>query len=194
MPAPTPTQPLRPTAKAAGLISLRQVVAELESEGVWPLTPRSARPSLHEGWVEFITRHNWQWFCTFTFREEVHPEKADKLFRLWCALLDESILGRYWHRKNKRYMRVQWVRGLEWQKRGVLHYHALLRNIAPYRDGSTDRLFWAEEWNRLAGIARIYPVDDVAGAAGYISKYCAKGGEVDFCAALSPQVRLFNGS
>jgi hypothetical protein len=165
-------------------------VAGLEAEGAWPLSPRPRRSPLQEGWVDLIARHDWQWFGTYTFREEVHPEKADKLFRLWCALLDESHLGPTWHKKSKRKHRLQWVRGLEWQKRGVLHYHALLRNLPAYQDGAADRLAWGEVWNKYAGIARIYPVSEVGGVAGYIAKYCAKGGEVDICDQLSPQPRL----
>jgi len=176
-----------------GLLSLRAVVAGLEREGVWPLSPRPRRP-LESAWVEMIQRHDWQWFATFTFREEVHPEKADKLFRLWCALLDEMHLGKNWSRKNKAPHRLQWVRGLEWQKRGVLHYHALIRNLPPYRDGLEHRQFCAGEWDKLAGFAYILPVAEIGGVAGYISKYCSKGGEVDFSFNVTPQARLLDGT
>lgn len=188
----TPADVLSPGTRNSvpGLLSLREVISGLEAEGVWPLSPRPRQSPLQSAWVELIARHDWQWFGTYTFREAVHPEKADKLFRLWCALLDESHLGPHWHKKSKRNHRAQWVRGLEWQKRGVLHYHALIRNIPPYMDGASQRLVWGEEWNRLAGIARIHPVADIGGAAGYISKYCAKGGQVDICDMLSPQTRI----
>jgi len=174
-----------------GPVSLAGVIAGMEREGTWPLSPVPSKSvALQSAWVELISRHDWQWFGTFTFREEVHPEKADKLFRLWCALVDESHLGSTWHRKSQQKNRLQWVRGLEWQKRGVLHYHALIRNLPAYRDGFSDRLTWAGKWNELAGFGLICPVAEIGGAAGYISKYCAKGGEVDVCPALTPQPRL----
>jgi hypothetical protein len=87
---------------------------------------------------------------------------------------------------------VQWVRGLEWQKRGVLHYHALIRNLPPYMDGLKDRQHWAGEWDKLAGFAYILPIAEIGGVAGYIAKYCSKGGEVDVSFNLSAQPRLFN--
>jgi hypothetical protein len=171
------------------------MIASMERDGAWPLTPVPSKSvSLRSAWVELISRHDWQWFGTFTFREEVHPEKADKLFRLWCAFIDEAHLGsKKWYRPNQRKNRLQWVRGLEWQKRGVLHYHALIRNLPAYRDGFDDRQLWAGKWDYLAGFALLLPVAEIGGVAGYIAKYCAKGGEVDVCPQLSPQPRL-NGS
>jgi len=191
MSSASPSATSRPESQGSGrLLSLREIVAGLEAEGVWPLTPRPRRP-LEAAWVEMISRHEWQWFGTFTFREEVHPEKADKLFRLWCALLDESHIGKRWRKHPDK--RLQWVRGLEWQKRGVLHYHALIRNLPAYRDGLEDRQRCAAEWDKLAGFAYILPVAEIGGVAGYISKYCSKGGEVDFSFNCTPQARLFDG-
>lgn len=193
--SPSPAQGSSPSPVAAGegLFSLADVVARLSSGNEWPLSSRPSPSPLQSAWVDLISRYDWQWFGTFTFREAVHPEKADKLFRLWCALVDEAHLGKnLWHKESRRLDRLQWVRGLEWQKRGVLHYHALVRNLPAYRDGYDSRQSWASEWERLAGFALLLPVAEIGGAAGYIAKYCAKGGEVDVCSVLSksPQPRL----
>jgi hypothetical protein len=185
-----PKGPVSGSSRAPGPSSLAAIVAGMEQDGVWPLTPRRRHP-LEQGWVEMISRTPWQWFGTYTFREEVHPEKADKLFRLWCALLDERHLGKRWRKHPER--RLMWVRGLEWQKRGVLHYHALIRNLPAYRDGFDARQLAADEWDRLAGFAYIVPVEEIGGVAGYISKYCSKGGEVDFSFNCTTQARLFDG-
>ena len=183
-PIPRP-ETFSPGVKTLGLLSLRETVATLESEGVWPLAPAPKSAPLLDGWSSFLTRFDWQWFGTFTFREEVHPEKADKLFRLWCALLDESNLGAGWWRPQKKKHRVQWIRGLEWQKRGVLHYHALLRNLPAYRIGLQDRQHWASEWDRLAGFSKLETPESQDDCASYVAKYCSKGGQVDVCPSLT---------
>jgi len=183
---PTPPEAIQPrSSNRPGLLSLRETVAGLESEGVWPLSPSSKSVPLVSGWSDFLTRYDWQWFGTFTFREEVHPEKADKLFRLWCALLDESLLGRNWWRPQKKKLRLQWIRGLEWQKRGVLHYHAMFRNLPAYCTGFETRLMWAAEWDKLAGFAKIEAPESQQDCVAYVAKYCSKGGEVDVCPTLS---------
>jgi hypothetical protein len=38
--------------------------------------------ALQRAWVTFLRQWAWQWFCTFTFREIVHPEAADNAKRL----------------------------------------------------------------------------------------------------------------
>jgi hypothetical protein len=42
-----------------------------------------------------------------------------------------------------------------------------------------------DEWNSMAGYARIYPFEAGRGAEYYICKYAAKGGEIDFGGPLS---------
>jgi len=196
MPAPPRAAIGAPSSnlRGSGARSLAQVVAGWESQEAWPFASRPQEPLQH-AWSEFLTGFDWQWFATMTFSQEVHPEKADKLFRLWCALLDESNLGvGRWSRKSNRKRRCTWVRGLEWQKRGVLHYHALIGNLPAYTIGANDRLLWAEKWLALSadrsgkpitGISRIWPLTDTYGAASYVSKYCAKGGQVDVSSNLS---------
>lgn len=143
------------------------------------------RSPLQRGWIELIARTEWQWFATFTFQNEIHPETADKSYRYWCRLLDESN-GYRRNTRSTHKLRCTWVRGLEWQKRGVLHFHCLIGNLPWAVDSKAARAFWQETWFTMLklGIARIYPVEEVGGVAGYIAKYCSKGGEID----LSPNL------
>ena len=62
------------------------------------------------------------------------------------------------------------------QKRGVLHYHALIAG-----EGLQDlrRLTFMDEWDELAGYARIEPLRSSQAVYSYISKYVTKGGEID---------------
>jgi len=168
-------------------LSLVDIARALEDTGALP-TESDAVP-LKTCWANFISGWEFQWFCNFTFREKVHPEQADKQFRLWVARLDEANIGGSWHRPHKRKKRATWIRGLEWQKRGVLHYHALVGNLPPYRTSEIDRLVWMERWEKqtdICGFSRIFPVTEQFGVAEYISKYCAKGGEVDVSPWLEP--------
>lgn len=130
-----------------------------------------------QGWEALLDRYRWEWFATYTFKDARHPESADKLFRVWMSKLQRSVAGNRWYRKPED--TVRWARGLEWQKRGVLHYHALLFHRRGLNRVAR-RLHWMDEWERLSGaFARILPCDSSAAVRAYIAKYCGKGGEVD---------------
>jgi len=82
---------------------------------------RRERLPIETAWVKFLTNYEWQWFATFTFKDATHPEAADKRYRFWTKLLDDSN-GYRPQRKQTHKRRCMWVRGLEWQKRDVLHF------------------------------------------------------------------------
>jgi hypothetical protein len=124
-------------------------------------------------WAEFLSRYEWAWFCTLTFRESVHPEKADKLFHVWWCMINARLFGRRWYKKGRC---VRWVRAIEYQKRNVLHYHALIGGKGT--PGLKAREF-EEAWFELAGICRMSLVESQGAALAYISKYVSKGGQID---------------
>lgn len=147
------------------------------------------RSLTEDAWVAFLSCHEWQWFGTFTYKDPIHPEAADKQFRFWTRLLDSA------HGVTRKAPvtapdRVMWTRGLEWQKRGVLHYHALIRSV-PWPLQCQQHRDWSEkQWFEIAnGFAMIKPAtsEDVL---SYVTKYSAKGGEVDF----SPNFELPDGN
>lgn len=139
-------------------------------------------------WVELLGRYEWAWFCTFTFKEPIHPEAADKKFRYWVAKVAESYLGKTWRTKPKK--EPQWVRGLEWQRRQVLHYHALVTNIPACYIELHWRVFFWELWRSLdnGGVARIDPCDGRSAVYSYLTKYVVKGGEIDISASLRASI------
>jgi len=139
-----------------------------------PCDPRSRNPQqqLKEAWADLLSRWRWEWFCTLTFVEErVHPERADKCFRVWLARVNEAVFGKRWRRQGKG---VSWARGVEFQRRGSVHFHVLIAGV-----GEARRLAMMDEWSKLAGWARIRPVKRQDLVRKYVSKYTAKGGEVD---------------
>ena len=77
------------------------------------------RAALRDAWIAFLGRWEWEWFCTFTFRDLVHPEAADKRFRVFISQANRVLFGIRWS-KHERGLR--WVRALEYQKRDVIHY------------------------------------------------------------------------
>lgn len=138
-------------------------------------------PTLQAAWSAFLAQFEWQWFATFTFRDPPHPEGADKKWRVWVNLLNRSLYGRHWSRSPGR--GVYWVRALERTKADVLHYHALLGD-AEDLNARARRLTWMDEWNRLAGYAKIEVPRGSQFVASYVSKYVTKGGEIDCSESL----------
>jgi hypothetical protein len=140
-----------------------------------------------EGWEALLGRYEWDWFATFTFESEKHPEAADKVFRVWMSKLQRSVAGNSW--KKKPADTVRWARGLEWQRRGVLHFHALLYHRLGLNQ-LQQRFAWMAEWQALTGsFAKILPCDSSGAVRGYIAKYCGKGGLVD-CSRDLPTVEV----
>lgn len=136
---------------------------------------------LKEAWVEFLSRYTWDWFCSFTFRGEIlHPEKAGKTFSVLISKINRALYGRRYYQHKKS---IRWVRAIEMQKRGVLHYHALL---AGDRLQSLRRLTFMDKWDELAGYARIEPLRSSQAVYSYISKYVIKGGEIDIGGNFEP--------
>jgi len=114
----------------------------------------------------------------FTFRDLVHPEAADKRFRVLLSQANRVLYGHRWHKKGEG---IRWVRALEYQKRDVIHYHALMAGVQDLR-----RLTWMDRWHELAGYARIESIESAAAVARYVSKYVVKGGEIDLGGPLVP--------
>ena len=146
------------------------------------LTPQECnRLAVREAYIDFLTRFEFEWFATFTFRTDTHPESALKRFYLFASSLNSRLYGRNWQRDGK--IGVYWVNAIERQKRGVIHFHALL--AAPGNlNTQARRLFWMDFWFRLAGIARIERVDSNVDVAAYVSKYLTKGGDIEFSRSL----------
>lgn len=124
------------------------------------------RPDLRDVTGEWLAGFPWDWYATMTFAELVHPEQAAKRWRHWVRDLEK-----------REAHRVRWARALEYQRRGVIHYHALVWfGGAP----QARRLTAMDRWHELGqGFSRIVTYDPDLGATHYLGKYLAKGGEID---------------
>jgi len=158
-----------------------QALAEVQRARSSEEAERALADPVRAGWLEVLARHSWDWFATLTFRgsesrgvrgaqRDVHPEAAHKVFKCWLNLVNRKVYGRRWYRKCGG---VTWVRAMEWQKRGVLHFHVLLAGVPD----EVRRLRAMDEWFQLAGIARIEPIESQRVVELYVSKYVAKSQE-----------------
>jgi len=129
--------------------------------------PEPVRPNLKEPLGTWLGRFPWDWYATMTFAEPVHPEQAARRWSRWVGDLEQ-------HQER----RMRWARALEYQKRGVIHYHALI-----WFGGASEarRLTAMDRWFEIGqGIARIFTYNPQLGATHYLGKYIAKGGEIDY--------------
>ena len=111
----------------------------------------------------------WDWYATMTFAHHVHPEQAGRRWARWLRALEKQAA-----------CRVRWARALEWQKREVLHYHALVWFEQQDLAGGPPRLAAMKKWEEIGGgFSRIVAYDPARGGGYYLGKYVAKGGEVD---------------
>jgi hypothetical protein len=117
------------------------------------------RRPLSQAWGEFLSGFNWEWFLTLTFREPQESFRAHRLFRRFAGQINRAAGNS-----------VAWFMVFEYGSRlGRLHIHALMLNVA-----HLSRFHWMEEWNKVAGYARILPFAQGKGAAFYCAKYVTK--------------------
>jgi hypothetical protein len=129
------------------------------------LNPEKRRPELGPEYGQFLAALPWDWYGTFTFAEWLHPERAAQIYEAWARDLAEDAGKIQTH-----------ARALEYQKRGVVHFHSLIWNVA----AGQRRFRWMQTWETMGGgISRIFEYDRARGAAYYLPKYIVKNGEVD---------------
>lgn len=128
-------------------------------------TPSVARPDLREPYGEWIAAQPWDWWATFTFAVWLHPDQAAQRYTEWARQLQAE---------TETVMRH--ARALEYQRRGVPHFHSLIWGVKR----RTKRKAWEEKWEEIGGgWCAIYPYDRDKPASFYLGKYAVKGGEID---------------
>jgi len=158
---------------------------------------RRDEPELLRAWMQFLSRWKWDWFATLTFRFDddsspsyrtkvrhplLHPERADKVSRVWVSKINRALFGPRWARHGDG---VWWIRAEELQRRGVLHYHSLLGGVSELK-----RLTWMDEWDKLAGYARIEPPKNSRAVRSYCAKYVLKDGDIQLGGPLEREGKI----
>jgi hypothetical protein len=125
-------------------------------------------------WGQFLSGFSWDWYATLTFRDWVKSFRAHRLFEQFMRDLEKAAgIPIFWFRADEIGFHG-----------GRFHIHALIGNVAHLR-----RLTWMDHWDKLAGIARIFPFNAKRGAASYCAKYITKqSGDWE----LSHNLRAFN--
>ncbi|GAI96695.1 unnamed protein product, partial [marine sediment metagenome] len=110
----------------------------------------------------FLSRPQWDWFTTHTFKAEyVSPKEGDRHYFAWLNSLCLAA-------RVRGHGRPFWFRGTEFQDRGTLHFHSLIGGVGDIR-----RLLFKDFWE-LHGFARVEKYDPERGAASYVGKYLTK--------------------
>jgi len=133
-----------------------------------------------EGWGDWLQGWDWEWWCTFTFRDSVMSHQAHKLWLYWLHSLESTVQSK-----------VHYVRATEKQRfRGdVVHFHCLVLGV---KDESPK--FWQQEWVHMAGLADVKTYDPNLGAAYYLAKHAAdSSGDIIMSGKIEKLRRIKNG-
>jgi hypothetical protein len=143
-------------------------------------------------WAKWLSSGRWDVFVTLTDPGYPHPETMVKRCRYLEAKVNDSLYGRSWKRKGRG---IETVTGLERQRRGSVHTHAIWR--LPDHDASDPVQFSLRHWQRFAselgGFAWLQRPRSSADVVAYVSKYVVKDGELVLSPRLNPWVpRMFD--
>lgn len=107
------------------------------------------------------------WFITFTFKTHVSEGQAWRMVNAWFSSLSQAYRDKInAYRSNG----PRWIVAQEWQKRQVIHFHAILSGV---RLDELSRKRWEHRWSGIGGgYARIHAAREKA--APYLAKYVGK--------------------
>ncbi|MCK4321181.1 hypothetical protein KAX08_01525 [candidate division WOR-3 bacterium] len=114
---------------------------------------------------------DWQYFVVLTFEDSIHPEQAEKYYRRWIRKINEEVYGKRYRRHHKS---ITWVRGIDYQRRNVLHFNALFSGL-PEDWGNFRAMYLWENMGDKCGFARILPFKK--GACAYVASRSILKGE-----------------
>lgn len=129
-----------------------------ETVGKYITFDRQVNP-LRLAWVNLLSRYEWTWFVTLTFRDLPKSYTAVNRTKKWLTAI-----------KKQEKRDIGYFLCLEWTRlQNRPHTHLLLANLEGIR-----RDKWWYTWYTWYGRARILPYDKGLGAAYYLTKYVIK--------------------
>jgi len=144
--------------------------------------------TLGGGWVQMANRYEpWWWYLSLTFKYFVSQEYALRQFGRFIRLMNEKVHGKRYRDNGKG---IPYLNAIEYQRRGVLHFHALVggeSSMLGTRDMKEYQDIWQHGLKKSNGIYKFHPngfakivkYDSKKGAKHYLAKYVSKGGELD---------------
>ena len=115
------------------------------------------------------------WSNKISYNKSSQERFARAQYLVWLRKLNEAVYGR---RFREQKLGIDNAYGMEFQKRGVIHIHAIMKGIPK----EVSMYEWAKKWwgqHSNNGYATIEPYNPQLGAVGYLGKYIVKGGQVD---------------
>jgi len=123
-----------------------KLVNTRHSPAIKPPSKGYIRSDLQQAWIDTIGKYSpFHWFCTLTFKNDIHPDQADKRFYRWIRSINIKLYGGNYRTKKKG---ICWVKSVEYQKRNVLHIHSLVGSPELYK---LKRLDWMKQWETDCG-------------------------------------------
>lgn len=117
-------------------------------------------------WLAGATR--WTSFGTLTLRDIRPPDVAKRYFLRLVQLINKQAFGAHYVEKVG-HSYFNYVCGMEFQQREVVHFHFLADRPLPYK-------FIHQWWNLAMGFAHIDQIKDPVKSVAYVTKYVLKGG------------------
>jgi hypothetical protein len=139
---------------------------------------RTTRQTAMRDWLSGVRL--WKLFLTLTFKNPIAPDPAFQIWRRLVRLLNQKSFGGHYTR-IVHHSYFSYVLGIEFQRRDVVHFHALVDKPLNF-----DLIHsW---WNRAAGFVWIDQIEHREKAIHYVTKYVTKGGEIKIYAARNERV------
>ena len=149
------------------------------------MVPVRLAVTARQAWGDWLALAPWDVFVTLTDPGFPHPETMVKRTRYLEAKVNDSLYGKGWKRRGRH---IEAVTGLERQKRGSVHTHALWR--LPDHDARDRRQFSLAHWqsfaSELGGFAWLQVPTSQADVVRYVSKYVVKDGELILGEGFNP--------
>ncbi|MBN1182210.1 MAG: hypothetical protein JXB49_07975 [Bacteroidales bacterium] len=126
---------------------------------------------------------DWKVGATLTFRDEKPVDVALSYWKRLIRALNKDAFGNHYVNIVK-HSYFSYAYGIEYQKRDVIHFHAIMDKPINFK-------LIHKFWNAWAGYAWTDIVKSHLGFVSYISKYNLKGGQVESYKAIKdfvPQV------
>lgn len=155
----------------------------------WRTSPEGLMRRSREAFGEWLSRPEWQWYTTHTFRADyVSRKAADRAWYGWFNALRISAKAKGLTPSVYGQDSPFYFRATEYQEdRQVIHFHSLIGQVGDIR-----RLTFKDYWE-LHGFARVEKYDPGLGANFYVGKYITKdNGDIRFSHNLNKY--LTNGN
>jgi len=131
-----------------------------------------AKGYLRDEWIDYVVNFaDWKSMITLTFKYPISEIKAKAIWRALVVKLGVKYLGKN-YRRRYGHSYFAYCIGMEYQARGVVHFHIVVDQWIDYK-------YLHEIWNEWAGFALIEKVKSQSGVSVYITKYVLKDGQVD---------------